>query len=257
MAQKSEILTSIGKISVYIKKHTSGQTPLIFLHGIYFDHHLWDKQAEEIKDRTVISVDMPFHGDSRENIEPNWTLNDCANMLIEILDSLQISKVIAVGHSWGSMTILRAAYRQPARFESVGLCNMNFKAPTKGQKNTICFQHSMLVFKNFYMKQSAKSMFGEASLKENPPLINQLKLPMGILSNRQIRQIDKAVLMKADDTTYLIETLKVYALALKGEEDFVPTPPKIETIIVKGGHVSPLERPLEVFNLISRLIEKN
>ncbi len=149
IAQKFEITTGIGKISVYIKKYPSGKLPVIFLHGIYFDHHLWDKQFEEIKDRTVIAVDMPWHGHSRENIKSNWTLDDCANMLIGILDSLQIPKVIAVGHSWGSMTILRAAHKQPARFESVGLCNVSFKAPTKQQKTTICFEYSMLAFRNF------------------------------------------------------------------------------------------------------------
>ncbi len=257
ITEESEIITSIGKISVHIREHTSGKLPVIFLHGMYFDHHLWDKEVERIKDRTVISVDMPLHGGSRENIRPDWTLNDCANMLIEILDSLQMSRVIAIGHSWGSMTILRAAHKHPERFGSVGLCNMSFKAPTKQQKTTICFQHSMLAFRNFYTKQSARSMFGKTSLKENPSLINQIKRPMSILSNRQIRQIDKAVLINADDTAYLIETLKVDAIALKGEEDFVPTPPNIETIIVKGGHVSPLERPLEVSDLISRLMERD
>jgi len=97
-------------------------------------------------------------------------------------------------------------------------------------------------------------MFGKTSLKENPLLGDQLIRPMRLLSNQQIRQTDQAVLIHADDTSYLIETLKVNALALKGEEDFVPTPPKMETIIVKGGHVSPLESPLEVAQLISRLI---
>lgn len=250
------IITSIGKISVHIKEHTSGKLPVIFLHGIYFDHHLWDKEVEAIKDRTAISIDMPLHGDSRENIRPDWTLNDCANMLIEILDSLQISRIIAIGHSWGSMTILRAAHKHPERFESIGLCNMSFLAATKKQKTTLGLQHSMLVLRNFYTKQSAKSMFGKTSLKENPSLINQLKRPMSILSNRQIKQIDKAVMMNADDATYLIETLKVKAIALKGEEDFVPTPPNIETIIVKSGHVSPLERPLEISNFVSRLINQ-
>ncbi len=65
-------------------------------------------------------------------------------------------------------------------------------------------------------------MFGKTSLKENPNLINELIRPMSLLTNKQIRQIDKAVLINADDTTYLIETLKVKATALKGEEDFVP-----------------------------------
>ncbi|MFZ2784708.1 MAG: alpha/beta hydrolase [Sediminibacterium sp.] len=256
IAQKSEITTGIGKISVYIKKHTSGKLPVIFLHGIYFDHHLWDKQVEGIRDRTVISVDMPLHGDSRGKIKSNWTLNDCASMLIEILDSLQIPKAIAIGHSWGSMTILRAAHRHPERFESIGLCNMNFQPAATKQKAIIYLQHSMLGLRNFYTKQSAKSMFGKTSLKENPSLINQLKRPMSILSNKQIKQIDKAVMINADDATYLTKTLKVKAIALKGEEDFAPTPPNIETIIVKSGHVSPLERPLEVSDLVSRLINQ-
>ncbi|HTI94864.1 MAG TPA: alpha/beta hydrolase [Puia sp.] len=253
--QKAEISTGIGRISVYTKKDTSGKLPLIFLHGIYFDHHLWDNQVEEIKDRTVISIDMPLHGNSRENIRPNWTLNDCADMLIEILDSLQIPGVIAVGHSWGSMTILRAAHKHPERFGSIGLCNMPFQAATKKQKASSVLQHSMLILRRFYMNQSARTMFGKTSIKEDPLLIDQLRGPMSILSNAQIKQVDKAVLLNADDATCIIETLKVKAIALKGREDFVPIPPNIETIIVKGGHISPLEAPLEVSNLIGRLID--
>jgi pimeloyl-ACP methyl ester carboxylesterase len=176
-------------------------------------------------------------------------------MLIEILDGLEIPKVIAVGHSWGSMTILRAAHRHPERFAAVGLCNMSFRAATGKQKAAYALQHSMLVFRKFYTKQSAKTLFGKTSLKEDPSLIKQLERPMSILSNRQVRQIDAAVMIDADDATGLIETLKVKAIALKGEEDFVPTPPRIETIIVKGGHVSPIERPNEISDFIARLIK--
>ncbi len=132
---------------------------------------------------------------------------------------------------------------------------MSFLAATKKQKATIGFQHSMLLLRNFYTKQSVKSLFGKTSLKENPSLINQLQRPMNILSDKQIKQVDKAVMMNAEDTTQLIKTLKVKAIALKGEEDFVPTPPNIETVLVKGGHVSPLEKPWEVSGLVSRLVE--
>jgi pimeloyl-ACP methyl ester carboxylesterase len=88
-------------------------------------------KIKSIDDRTLIAVDMPLHGNSRENIKANWTLNDCAEMLLEILESLQITKVVAIGHSWGSMTILRAAHMHPDRFASIGLCNMPFHAASK------------------------------------------------------------------------------------------------------------------------------
>jgi 3-oxoadipate enol-lactonase len=244
------ITTGIGKIALYQKQNQSTKTPIIFLHGVYFDHHLWDEIIDKINDRTVISIDMPLHGLSKEMNKHNWNLNDCTEMLIQILDTLQLKKVIAVGHSWGSMTILRAANIKPERFESILLCNMPFKAATKKQKLIFRLQHAMLFFRDFYTKQSAKALFGVSSLKDNPTLFNQLKRPMQLLTNNQIKQIDKKVIIEAEDTTTLINNLKIKTLAVKGEEDYVPKPPSIDTIIVKGGHISPLEQPKEVLNLI-------
>ena len=253
--KKSIVNTKLGKIVVYQKIANTKNIPIIFLHGVYFDHHLWDNQIKEINDRVVITVDMPLHGESRNISNPDWTLNDCADMLLEILDSLQIPKVIAVGHSWGSMTILRAAHKKPERFTSIGLCNMPFLAASKKQKNTFGLQHSMLVFRNFYTKQAAKALFGKTSLVKNPSLINQLSQPMNVLTNKEVKQIDKKVILDAEDATSLIQNLQVKAIALKGKEDYVPLPPKIETIIVEGGHISPLEEPLKVLYLIKTLME--
>jgi len=254
-AQTTFIQTNIGKIAIYKTERTSDKTPIIMLHGVYFDHHLWDEQVKHIDDRTVITIDMPLHGVSREITKPDWSLNDCADMLIEILDSLQIPKVIAIGHSWGSMTILRAANKQTQRFESIGLCNMPFLAASKKQKATFGLQHSMLIFRGFYTKQAAKTLFGKTSLAKKPSLVNQLSRPMSALTNKEVKQIDKKVILDAEDATSLIQNLRVKAIALKGKEDYVPTPQKIETIIVEDGHISPLEQPLKVQVLIQTLID--
>ena len=76
---------------------------------------------------------------------------------------------------------------------------------------------------------------------------------MDLLTNKQIKQTDKAVIIDAVDTSELIRNLKVKTLAIKGEEDYVPEPPYILTIIVKGGHISPLEKPQEILSLIQKL----
>jgi 3-oxoadipate enol-lactonase len=253
--QKTFIRTNIGKIAIHKTERTTGKLPIILLHGVYFDHHLWDEQVKHIDDRTVITIDMPLHGESREITKPDWSLMDCAEMLIEILDRLQLTKVIAVGHSWGSMTILRAADKQPERFESIGLCNMPFQAASKKQKATIGLQHSMLIFRGFYTKQAAKALFGKTSLAKKPSLVNQLSRPMNALTNKEVKQIDQKVILDAYDATSLIQNLRVKAIALKGKEDYVPTPPNIETLIVDGGHISPLEEEVEVLDLIKTLME--
>lgn len=57
----------------------------------------------------------------------------------------------------------------------------------------------------------------------------------------------------SEDATELIKNLKVRALSLKGIEDYVPAPPNIKTIIIRGGHIGPLEQSVEVLNLVNKL----
>jgi hypothetical protein len=78
---------------------------------------------------------------------------------------------------------------------------------------------------------------------------------MNALTNKDVKQIDKKVILDEEDATSLIQNLQVKAIALRGKEDYVPTPPKIETVIVDGGHISPFEQPLKVQVLIQTLTD--
>lgn len=253
-AQTIFIPTNIGKIAIHSTVRKSDNLPIIFLHGVYFDHHMWDEQIKRIHDRTVITIDMPLHGESREITKANWSMNDCANMLIEILEYLHISKVIAVGHSWGSMTILRAAHAFPEMFEAICLSNMPFEAPSRKKIIMFRLQHLLLIFRIFYTKQVAKSMFGRSSLQRNPQLYEQLQRSMNILTMKDIQQIDQKIIIEAEDATPMIVHLKVKAIAIKGNEDYVPKPPNMHTLVIDGGHVSPLELPEQVFNCIQTML---
>ena len=248
------IWTNLGEIAIYRTKRETDRTPVILLHGVYLDHHLWDRQVNAIKDRTVITLDMPLHGKSRLVFRTDWSLDDCAHMLLEILDYLQIPKVIAVGHSWGSMTILRAAHRHPDRFESVLLCNMPFLPATTRQRWTFKLQHPMLAFRDFYARQAARALFAKGSLAKDPQMAERLKRTMRVLSSSEVKAIDRKVILESEDATDLIRGLTVKARALKGVEDYVPTPPRLETILVPGGHISPWEAPEDVLRAIMDLM---
>ena len=54
----------------------------------------------------------------------------------------------------------------------------------------------------------------------------------------------------------LIRALKVSAKGLKGKEDYIGEPAHFETQIVKGGHISPLEAPEEVYDFVREILEK-
>ena len=42
--ERKFINTSVGQIAVFHNGITSEKTPVIFLHGVYFDHNLWKNQ---------------------------------------------------------------------------------------------------------------------------------------------------------------------------------------------------------------------
>lgn len=238
---KQIIPTSIGDIAVYIDKADSNKTPLIFLHGVYFDHSLWNKQIEKIKHRTVITVDMPHHGESKNITKNNWTLDDCSKMLIEILQVLKIKRVTAIGHSWGSMTIIRAASQKPELFEKIILSNMPFRKASFGRIAAMRLQYSALIFKKFYIKQAGKALFAKSSLSKNPNLIQEIIMSMNKLSRRHIMHTNKAVIIDVGDSSNIIKSLTVPAVSIAGAEDYVGKPPIKEIYIAKGGHISPLE----------------
>lgn len=248
------IPTSIGEIAVRIKA-IKGTVPIIFLHGVYFNQSLWNYHAEQISDRTVITLDMPLHGLSKKITKKDWSIDDCAVMLLEILEHLKIDKVIAIGHSWGSMTILRSAVKNPERFESIGLCNMPIHKAKSSTKLKFKIQHLMLGLRTFYIKQVAKALFGKESLAENPKLLDTLNSSMRQLTIEEIIQTDQSVIIEAEDATTFIQSLKIPAFALKGMEDYVAQSNYLNYKLVKGGHVSPLEEPMEVSTFIQKIIE--
>jgi pimeloyl-ACP methyl ester carboxylesterase len=250
------IKTSLGDISVRVKE-VNNTMPIIFLHGVYFDHNLWNYQTERIAGRTVVTIDMPFHGQSKHITKKNWTLDDCAIMLLEILDALKVEKTIAIGHSWGSMTILRAAHKAPKRFQAIGLCNMPFDAATTKVKLQFKFQHLMLGFRKFYVKQVAKAMYGKETFANNPSLLNMLESSFRELENKEVIHTDTSVIINAENTEQLIQSLKVPARALKGKEDYVPQSKHLQTQVVAGGHVSPLEVPVEVYAFVKEVMKQN
>jgi pimeloyl-ACP methyl ester carboxylesterase len=251
---KQIIPTSIGDIAVYINKVNSNKTTMIFLHGVYFDHELWNNQIDNIKDRTVIALDMPDHGESKNIAKNNWTLDDCARMLLEILQFLKIKKVIAVGHSWGSMTIIRSTKQKPELFEKVVLCNMPYKKAGLVRIVLMRIQYSALIFKSFYIKQAGKSLFAKTSLNNNPKLIEEIIRPMNKLTRKEIIHTNKAVIIDAKDTSNLIKSLEVPAIAVVGSKDYVGKPPIKEVITVRGGHISPIEDSKAIIKVLKQIV---
>ncbi|MFN5263090.1 MAG: alpha/beta fold hydrolase [Pseudanabaena sp.] len=247
------IMTSLGRISVLLDDGATDM-PIIYLHGVFMDKTLWTKVSSPFKGRMQVFVDMPAHGSS-DNIGHDWSLNDCAEMLIRIMDELNVQRCVVIGHSWGSMTALRAAIQFPDRFAALGLFNMPFRR-TKGLSRIIfALQKSMTIFPAFFAKQAAKQLYSPQLLEKRPELITQMQARLSKRPAKEIARTIKAVILEAEDAVSLIQNLQVPAIAVIGETDYVGIPPKLEFLTVSGGHISPQEAEEEARNIIKRVLE--
>jgi len=250
--ENKQITTYLGNISISIDG-ASEDEPLVFLHGMFMDKTLWEKFGSKLTGRKHIYIDMPAHGSS-SNVEHKWSLDDCVGMLMTVLDELNIERCIVIGHSWGSMTGLRAAHKYPSRFSALGLFNMPFKRITGLSRVGFKFQKLLCIFPKFYAKQAAKSLYSQDLLQKRPELLEKMQNNLSVRPPKEIRHTLDAVILNANEAIDLLYDLKVPALAVVGEEDYCTAPAEVETLIVPGGHVSPYEAPVEILSAIKKVI---
>lgn len=100
-----------------------GSIPILFAHGFGCDQHMWRMVAPAFEsDYQVILFDHVGAGNSdlKEWSERKYSsLEGYANDILEIMQALELKKVIFVGHSVASMMGLIAARKTPERFSKL------------------------------------------------------------------------------------------------------------------------------------------
>jgi pimeloyl-ACP methyl ester carboxylesterase len=98
---------------------SSSERPVLLIHGIATNTDaLWRKtgwvDSLEAAGRTVIGVDLPGHGASKDAAD-----RDAADLLLE--EVAKHGSVDAIGFSAGAWALLLAASEQPAEFERIAI----------------------------------------------------------------------------------------------------------------------------------------
>jgi pimeloyl-ACP methyl ester carboxylesterase len=99
--------------------NSSSERPVLLIHGIATNTDaLWRKtgwvDSLEAAGRTVIGVDLPGHGASKDAVD-----RDAADLLLE--EVAKHGSVDAIGFSVGAWALLLAASEQPAAFERIAI----------------------------------------------------------------------------------------------------------------------------------------
>ncbi|WP_406327462.1 alpha/beta fold hydrolase [Streptomyces sp. NBC_00203] len=106
--------------SIYYERHGSGPA-ILFVHGSGGHHAIWWQQVAALRDEfTVVTVDLRGFGKSDSSM-PEFDGQDFPGDLIAVLDQEDLTDVMLVGQSIGSVAALRAGLLRPERVSSVVL----------------------------------------------------------------------------------------------------------------------------------------
>ena len=115
--------TDISTNGIHLHVTEQGAGPaILFAHGFPDTAYTWRKQMQAVADAGyhAIAPDMRGYGRSSAPADaalytPFQTVGD----LVGLLDALQVSEAIIVGHDWGANVAWNAAMMRPDRFKAV------------------------------------------------------------------------------------------------------------------------------------------
>ncbi len=112
---KERILTVNGVAISFVDtqpdqtKVEQSNTPLVLIHGMACSNEVWTNQIEYFRHkRRVIAFDLRGHGKSSPPVSNDFSPVAYANDIVAALTTLEIDKVILVGHSYGSLVTIAA-----------------------------------------------------------------------------------------------------------------------------------------------------
>lgn len=240
-------------------------TPLVLLHGFLESSTMWQGLTKDFADtHQVVSVDLPGHGKT-ETIENSHSMELMATMVHSLIESLNLNKVMLLGHSMGGYVALAFVELFPEKVSHLVL--LNSTAAADSPERIVNRNRALELIKNEkrgFIAAAIPQLFCDKSrsrfAKDIEALIREAKeFPgEGIAANIRGMRDRK-------DRTHVLKAFDGPKILICGEEDPVIPLEHSKSLaiasdtpieILSGSHMSWLENPPEIVKIV-HFIEKN
>ncbi len=90
--------------------------PILLVHAAGLHGRCWDRVAEALPGRRVLAVDVRGHGRS-SRLPPPYRWAHLAHDIAQVVERLELERIVGVGHSMGGHLVVRVAAALPSRFD--------------------------------------------------------------------------------------------------------------------------------------------
>ncbi|WP_350281208.1 alpha/beta hydrolase [Kribbella sp. HUAS MG21] len=267
--QDRYVETVLGRIRLRV----DGSGPaMLFWPSLLMDGTLWSAQAAHFADRfQVILVDPPGHGGSAP-LTGTFSFEQCADVIVAILDDLGVERAHLIGNSWGGMIGGTFAALHPERIGVAVL--MNATASPAGRRQR--FEYGVLTrtaqllggIRGPLTGPVRDAFLGPTARREKPEVVAKVNdLARRVAVRSGMYAVTSVVPHRPDQRT-LLGRIRTPVLVVAGAED--PTFPVAETeemadsipgarfvVLEQSAHLAALESPNEVNALIDDFLADN
>lgn len=253
-------ISSTDNINIHYTETGKGNTAIVFVHGWLGNTNWWNSQEAFLKDRyKIVKIDLGGHGKS-DKTRLNWTSKQYSDDLITVINQINASEVILVGHSMSGAFVTETAVDLPKVKAIILVDTLKDLDDTfdPEQAEEFMFSHYRKDFKSAVENILPLYLF----VDETPITIkNQLQ--------KEFLQQDAELAIKALKPLYEMDIRKIAKLmdipvrAINSDSQ----PTEIENnrkyfknydyrIITGTGHYPMLEKPEEFNKILKKVIEE-
>ena len=260
----------VNNARLYYEDHGEGKETIVFGHSMLFNLRMFDEQVAALKSnyRCVL---FDFRGQGKSEVASDgYDLDNLAVDVSALIKELKCDPCHFVGFSMGGMVAMRIAFRHPELIKSLLLIDTSSEPdPDAGH-----FRNKMMLWvaRNIGLAPIANKIismfFGPAFLKDPERKDLRASWKKHFLSNSRTGLVHavKGVLTRPGITDKL-HSIEVPTLILWGDQDDLTDREKAEImnnnilnselkIVPRAGHMSPVEEPAIVNELISEFLHK-
>jgi pimeloyl-ACP methyl ester carboxylesterase len=211
--------------------------PLVLLHGLCGSSEYWDKVIPLLSVHyRVIAPDLRGHGQSGVSNEP-YKMELMANDIAELLEKLDISKALLLGHSLGGYVTLAFAEKYPDKLSGFALIHSSgFPDDDKGKANRTkaiegILEHGIEPF----IEGLNPKLFAPVHLESMKEIVEKIR-QIGIATNPLGAVSVLTGMRDREDRNRVIADAQVSVLLLAGEEDQII--PLDKAFAIHGPHIT-------------------
>lgn len=236
---------------------TGTGTPIVLWHSVICSGRMWGPIPDALsRDRRVVNVDGPGHGRSSPTRAP-YTLDDCVDAALDVLDAARIERAIWCGLSWGGMVGMRLALRAPERLEGLILIDSNGdrEVPEKLPRyRALALLARAFGATSWLLDRLEPIFFSPHTLRANRAIVEQFREGLRGMDRDSIRHVVDAVILGRDDIRPRLRAIATPTLVLVGADDVATPRRRSEDLVAHipgarlveipdAGHLSAWEQP--------------